>query len=189
MMKECLACWEEIEETEDTCPHCGSNQEDVKDYLALVLLKQGKRKISVPKETPVLDYVFETDPAVKEEISLGVVTDIKDKKSPPEPQASSFGIQSDGTYRPTQPSWLAKPEPVKKEVQEAPPTKIEEKEEDKIKTIKCPNCEKEVKFLGHCKFCGQALLRECPSCKQEISSTAKFCTKCGTKVKPLIKKK
>ena len=56
-MKQCLACWEEIEEQEKICQHCGSDQDEVKDYLALVLLKQRKKNITIPEKIAVLDFM------------------------------------------------------------------------------------------------------------------------------------
>ena len=66
----CLACWEEIDDGQKICHHCGSDQEDVKDFLALAVLKQQKQKISVPEKTPVLDYIFKVDPETKEEVTI-----------------------------------------------------------------------------------------------------------------------
>lgn len=182
-MKECLACWEEIEDNETICHHCGSNQEEVKDYLALVLLKQGRRKIDVPTETPVLDYVFDTDPAVKEEISVSI------SSAPQEPEIAvqrgdtTSRITSNGTYSPEKPSWLASPTDDNQKETLSP-----QKKEmiPKSKTISCPKCSKDVPLLQYCKFCGQKLLRTCPNCNKEIQATAKFCTGCGKKVDPLI---
>ncbi|MHA1197922.1 MAG: zinc ribbon domain-containing protein [Candidatus Heimdallarchaeaceae archaeon] len=214
-MKECLACWEEIEDTEEVCHHCGSNQEEVKDYLALVLLKQGKRKIDVPKDTPVLDYVFDIDPTTKEQISVA----IKSSASSQEPETATTipqgsGIQPDGTYKPSRPGWLGRPQAAKdEETKESPDGKQDDlsskdeetkespdgKQDDlsskgqkdgtKVKNISCPKCSEDVPLLQYCKFCGQKLLRNCPNCNKEITLTAKFCTGCGTKVDPLLEKK
>lgn len=195
-MKECLACWEEIEDTEVICPYCGSNQEEVLDYLALVVLKQGKRKIEVPTETPVLDYVFDMDPSTEEDISVNI-------KSPPshEPQllpsqVEKPGFKSDGTYIPARPSWLARPietddktiktesEKVEQEVKDDKPSRVI----TKSKTISCPSCSKDVPLLQYCKYCGQRLLRNCPKCNKEIVVTAKFCRGCGTQLDPFLDK-
>ena len=89
----------------------------------------------MPEETPVLDYIFETDPAIKEEIKLGASAITKDTKTTPQPQAGSFGIQSNGTYKPTQPSWLSRPETVKQEVQEKPSPEQDDKPAPKIRTV------------------------------------------------------
>ena len=200
-MKECLACWEEIEDTEQVCPYCGSNQEEVKDYLTLVLLKQGKKKISVPKDTPVLDFILDTDPQMKEEISVSIKSPSQPETKRPTFFAPQVGKQSDGTYIPEQPSWLAKPAD-KDLANQEPEQKIQKEKKTtptpsattttasgkKVKTILCPKCTKEVPFLQYCKYCGQQLTRKCPACNKEIAVTAKFCRGCGTKLEPFLEK-
>ncbi len=200
-MKECLACWEEIEDTEEVCPYCGSKQEEVKDYLALVLLKQGKKKISVPKETPVLDFILDTDPQMEEEISVSIKSPSQPETKRPAIFTSQAGKQSDGTYVPEQPSWLAKPvetdlsnkEPVPKIQKETKTTPVPSSTTikttaKKVKTILCPKCGREVPLLQYCKFCGQQLTRNCPACNKEIAVTAKFCRGCGIKLDPFLDK-
>ena len=190
-MKECLGCWEEIEDDEVVCHHCGSNQEEIKDYLALVLLKQNKKKITVPEETPVLNYVFETDPTEKEEISIST--------TPSEPKQRSFfspfrqqpRTQSEGTYKPENPSWLAKPSfPNETKTEKPKNSSLDDSilSELKTKTITCPKCSADVPLLKYCKSCGQKLLRNCPSCNKEIAVTAKFCTGCGMRIEPFLDK-
>ncbi len=196
-MKECLGCWEEIEDDQEICHHCGSKQEEVKDYLALVLLKQSKKKIDVPKESPVLEYVSNVDPTIGETISTSI--------KPSKPKKSRFfpalnqkaGTQQDGVYSPERPGWLARPPDQKdtdnekpKELVEPDKSKsIEKKPRTKPKTIACPKCSEDVPLLQYCKLCGHKLLRNCPKCNKEIAVTAKFCTGCGTKVEPFLDKK
>jgi len=36
----CLACWEEIDDDTKICPHCGSDQEQVKEFLEIAILRQ-----------------------------------------------------------------------------------------------------------------------------------------------------
>jgi len=185
-MKQCLACWENIENQEKICNHCGSNQDDVKDYLALVLLKQRKKKITIPEQTAVLDYVFNVDPETAETITISSsATDLGFKETQPKP----------GTvYKPDSPSWLGKPitQQVSPQTPQTQPTAVDQKPSiipiRSKKLIKCPNCSKEVSFLKFCKNCGQQLQRECPNCEKINSITSKFCTICGKSLKPLEEK-
>ncbi len=198
-MKECLACWEEIDDTEEVCPHCGSKQEEVKDYLALVLLKQGKKKIEVPKETPVLDYVFDIDPETKKDISVAIKSSSSSNQGTESPLSTNQkpGIKSDGKYKPDRPQWLSRPADViskeidndARQVKQEPVVPSIKKTADKLKTVSCPNCLEDVPLLKYCKFCGQMLLRECPSCNKEIAVTSKFCRVCGSKLDPFLEKK
>lgn len=186
-MKQCLACWEDIEDDELICHHCGSNQEEVKDYLALVVLKQRKKKIEVPEETPVLDYIFEVDPEVQNDISVGKGLP-KKRQQPFAPIAPTTSHPSEsGQYQPDKPSWLGTPVATEKQpsteekpsVNKTPPSK----KPSKAKSIVCPECNKEVPMLKYCKFCGQRLQKECVHCGKIISIRAKFCTGCGKAIK------
>ncbi|MCE7743246.1 MAG: zinc ribbon domain-containing protein, partial [Candidatus Heimdallarchaeota archaeon] len=126
---------------------------------------------------------------------------IDQKSSPQEPETSATidqksGIQSDGTYKPSSPGWLARPQAAKEEeIRESPeakqdsPSSKDQKAGIKLKNISCPKCSEDVPLLQYCKFCGQNLLRNCPTCNKEITTTAKFCTGCGTKIEPLLEKK
>ncbi|MHA1258699.1 MAG: double zinc ribbon domain-containing protein [Candidatus Heimdallarchaeaceae archaeon] len=159
----CLACWEEIEDGEKVCHHCGSNQEEVKDYLTLAVLKQQKKKVTVPQKTPMLSYLETVDPVLKEEIVVSS-TEI----SPP-PQA----------YQPERPTWLgtslATQKPSSKElIPQEPPRK-----KTKKKTVKCPNCDKETPDLKFCKYCGYQLNKECPKCGTKVKTNVRFCSECG----------
>jgi len=161
-MKQCLACWEDIEEQDKICLHCGSNQDEIKDYLALVLLKQRKKKITIPEQTSALDYVIDVDPKTAENITFAkpaAETGDHQARTPP-----------GATYQPAKPSWLGSP---------TAPSK---------KSIKCPNCSDEVSFLKFCKNCGYQLHKVCPNCQKVNSVTSKFCTKCGKSIKSLVEK-
>ena len=157
----CLACWEEIDEDSLICSHCGSDQNKVKDYFVLALMKQQKRKIAVPSRTEVLEYIMEVDPEAKNEITVTSGSQSLEEYKPS--KLSAFGIGS-----------KSKPEPQKVKPTQKPsePTKIE-------KTLLCPTCKEEVPFRKFCKFCGAKLQKECPSCNAINRVTAKFCTKCG----------
>lgn len=182
-MKQCLACWEDIEEQDKICLHCGSNQDEIKDYLALVLLKQRKKKITIPEQTSALDYVIDVDPKTAEDITFAkpaAETGEHQARTPP-----------GATYQPAKPSWLGRPTTPKASQQlpqkvrqdsKSIPTQISEK------LIKCPDCSKEVSFLKYCKNCGYQLHKECPHCQKVNSVTSKFCTKCGKSIKPLVEK-
>jgi len=171
--KKCLACWEEIDDGQKICHHCGSDQEDVKDFLALAVLKQQKQKITVPNKTPVLDYIFKVDPDTEEEVTISAVPD-----SPPTSPTSA--ASSTSTYQPSRPSWLGTP------TTETPivPTEVKDSEDDKKETVKtktviCPHCSEEVPFKKFCKFCGKNLQKECSKCNKQIAIATKFCTHCG----------
>lgn len=182
-MKQCLACWEDIEEQDKICLHCGSNQDEIKDYLALVLLKQRKKKITIPEQTSALDYVIDVDPKTAEDITFAKpVAETGDHQARTPPGA---------TYQPAKPSWLGSPTAPKASQQlpqevrqdsKSIPTQISKK------SIECPNCSKEVSFLKYCKNCGYQLHEECPHCQKVNSVTSKFCTKCGKSIKPLVEK-
>ncbi len=164
----CLACWEEIEEGSKICPHCGSDQEDVKDFLALAVLKQQKKKIVVPEKTPILEYIYEVDPEMEKEITV---------QSTAETETPSSG------YKPSRPAWLQIPSTTQEQTpstQEKPPTPIPaEQPKTSEKTVICPSCLQEVKILKFCKFCGSKLQKECQNCGKINAITAKFCTGCG----------
>ena len=164
----CLACWEEIEEGTKICPHCGSDQENVKDFLALAVMKQQKKKIVVPKETPILEYIYEVDPEMKEEITVSSISQTE---------------KSSSSYKPSRPSWLQLPGTTQEQtpsIQEKTPSPIPS-EQLKIsdKTVICPSCSQEVKLLKFCKFCGNKLQKECENCGKINAINAKFCTGCG----------
>jgi predicted amidophosphoribosyltransferase len=185
-MKQCLACWEEIEDQERICNHCGSDQDEVKDYLALVLLKQRKKKIEIPEQTAVLDYVFDVDPSTAESITVSKTSAGADfQEARPTPGT---------TYKPDSPSWLGRPttQQTSQPTQSTQPTAVNQKPStpavSRKKLIRCPKCSKEVSFLKYCKNCGQQLQRECPSCNIPISVTSKFCTSCGKPVEPMVEK-
>ena len=167
----CLACWEEIEEGTKICPHCGSDQENVKDFLALAVMKQQKKKIVVPKETPILEYIYEVDPEMKEEIT---VSSTAETKAPP------------SSYKPSRPEWLQLPgatqeqEPSIQEKPSSPAPAEQPKASDK--TVVCPSCSQVVRLLKFCKFCGSKLQKECENCRKINAITAKFCTGCGQKM-------
>jgi len=167
----CLACWEEIEEGVKICPHCGSNQENVKDFLALAVLKQQKKKITVPEKTPILEYIYEVDPEMKEEITVGSTAETQTPSS---------------TYKPSRPSWLQVPGVAQEKApspKEKPPATIStEQPKSTEKTIICPNCSQEVKLLKFCKICGNKLQKECDKCGKINAISAKFCTGCGQKM-------
>ena len=99
--KKCLACWEEIDDGQKICHHCGSDQEDVKDFLALAVLKQQKQKITVPEKTPVLDYIFKVDPETKEEVTISGIPNTEGSPASAAPATSA--------YQPSRPSWLGTP--------------------------------------------------------------------------------
>ena len=187
-MKQCLACWEDIENDELICLQCGSNQEEVKDYLALVVLKQRKKKIDVPKETPVLDYIFEVDPQAQKDITVKGEPPKREQPFVPVAQSQEHPSQS-GHYQPDRPSWLGTPDATSESSTKTTPEKkapISSKTKpgttSKAKTIVCPKCSEESPFLKYCKFCGQKLQRECPHCRKILSVKAKFCTGCGESV-------
>lgn len=46
----------------------------------------------------------------------------------------------------------------------------------------CPTCGKKTPKGKFCMNCGSALVRKCSNCGAELSSGAKFCLECGTKV-------
>ncbi len=70
---------------------------------------------------------------------------------------------------------------------------IKKQEEEKVETVEnnsvkldawqCPNCKKEVKG-NFCSECGAKKTSErfCQNCGKKVSSDAKFCTECGTKL-------
>ncbi len=184
-MRQCLACWEEIEEQDKICQHCGSDQDDVKDYLALVLLKQRKKKITIPEQTAVLDYVFDVDPDTAESITIS--------KTEADPGYQEAKPTPGTTYKPDRPSWLGKPR-TQQASQQTPSQPTAVKQEPSTppirskKLIKCPNCSQEVSFLKYCKNCGHQLHRECPNCEKINSITSKFCTICGKPLDPLVEK-
>ncbi len=185
-MKQCLACWEEIEDQEKICNHCGSDQNDVKDYLALVLLKQRKKKITIPEQTAVLDYVIDVDPTTAESITISL--------SEAEPGYQEAKPTPATTYKPESPSWLGKPssQQVSQQAPRSQPTAVKQEPSAPVvrskKLIKCPNCSEEVSFLKYCKICGYQLQKECPQCEKINSITSKFCTICGKPFKPLEEK-
>lgn len=164
----CLACWEEIEEGVKICPHCGSDQENVKDFLALAVLKQQKKKIVVPEKTPILEYIYEVDPEMEKEITISSSTE---KETP------------SSSYKPSRPSWLQLPGTTQEKTpltQEKPPSPVPAiKPKISDKTVICPSCSQEVKLLKFCKFCGSKLQKECENCGKINAITAKFCTGCG----------
>ena len=165
--KKCLACWEEIEDTEKICHHCGSDQEDVKDFLALAVLKQQNQKITVPEKTPVLDFIFKVDPDAKEEVTFSSTPNIPDTK----PSSS---------YQAKRPSWLGIPSTTKAvSSQEVAIQDTKSKDSSTDKIVVCPHCLEEVPFKKYCKFCGKPLQKECTKCKKQVSIAAKFCTHCG----------
>lgn len=182
-MKQCLACWEDNEEQDKICLHCGSNQDEIKDYLALVLLKQRKKKITIPEQTSALDYVIDVDPKTAENITFAkpaAETGDHQARTPP-----------GATYQPSKPSWLGSPtapnasQQIPQDVSQDSktiPTQISKK------SIKCPNCSDEVSFLKFCKNCGYQLHKVCPHCQKVNSVTSKFCTKCGKSIKSLVEK-
>lgn len=54
-----------------------------------------------------------------------------------------------------------------------------------VETVKvtCPNCGKPTSTGKFCEVCGSPLERStCPNCGAPISSTARFCNNCGTKL-------
>ena len=170
----CLACWEPISKDEKICPHCGTDQDDAKDYLALALMKQQKNKIEVPEKTKVLEYIYNVDPESKEEISISSAI------STPTPSSVSESPTAQSSYQPKVPSWLGTP--TTKDTPKPPKTtSLKEKPitKPKEKTLICPNCEKEAPLRKFCKFCGNPLQKECPECGKFNSVKAKFCTSCG----------
>ena len=171
--KKCLACWEDIDDGQKICHHCGSDQEDVKDFLALAVLKQQKQKITVPKETPVLDYIFKVDPETKEDVTISAVPDSS-------PTPTTPGSPRSAAYQPARPSWLGTPTAENPIVPAAlKDTESTKKDSVKTKTIICPHCFEEVPFKKFCKFCGKNLQKECTNCNKQIKIAAKFCTHCG----------
>ncbi|MBY9001015.1 MAG: zinc ribbon domain-containing protein [Candidatus Heimdallarchaeota archaeon] len=158
----CLACWEEIKEFDRICHHCGSDQKEVKDYFVLALLKQQKRKIVVPEETDVLQYILEVDPESRKEITI---TGSSEPLPPYQPIEPSLALTSQGQ---SQPEPMNRPSTLK-----ALPSKTVEK------TLICPSCLEEVPYRKFCKFCGYQLQKECDNCGTINRTAAKFCTKCG----------
>ncbi len=177
----CLACWEPISDDEKICHHCGTDQSDAKDYLALALMKQQKNKVAVPEKTKVLDYIYKVDPQAKEEITIS-----SEVSTPTPPSASrvpaSQSSASQSGYQPQVPSWLGTPSPkaledFTKEKKEQVQAKAAAKKKEK--TLICPSCEKEAPLRKFCKHCGSPLQKECPNCNKFNSIKAKFCTSCG----------
>jgi hypothetical protein len=168
----CLACWEPISEEEKICHHCGTDQNDAKDYFALALMKQQKNKVAVPEKTKVLDYIYKVDPQAKEEITVSteVSTPTPPSKFSP-PATTSKSPTSQSGYQPQVPSWLGTPKETS--------TEEIKKAKSKEKTLVCPSCEKEAPLRKFCKYCGVPLQKECPNCKKFNSIKAKFCTSCG----------
>ena len=169
----CLACWETISEDEKICHHCGTDQNDAKDYLALALMKQQKNKVAVPEKTKVLDYIYKVDPQAKEEITIS--TEVSTPKPPSmfgKTSTTSRTATSQSGYQPQVPSWLGTPK-------DKSPIEEPKKAKDKEKTLICPGCEQEAPLRKFCKHCGVPLQKECPNCKKLNSIKAKFCTSCG----------
>ena len=179
----CLACWEPISEEDKICPHCGTDQDNAKDYLTLALMKQQKNKIKVPEKTKVLDYIYKVDPESKEEITVSSSVSVPTPPSSSESQTVSPVSKSPTSqtgYQPQVPSWLGTPSakalsetPKDTTIQPKPKTKPKEK------TLICPNCEKEAPLRKFCKHCGNPLQKECLNCNKFNSIKAKFCTACG----------
>ncbi|NPD88657.1 MAG: zinc ribbon domain-containing protein [Asgard group archaeon] len=184
----CLACWEPISEEEKICHHCGTDQNNAKDYLALALMKQQKNKVAVPEKTKVLDYIYKVDPEAKEEITISSSVSTLTTPSSSKPQIAAPVSKTPSTqsgYQPQVPSWLGTPSPkalaeISKEAKEQP--KVKTKAKQKEKTLICPNCEKEAPLRKFCKHCGNPLQKECPKCNKSNSIKAKFCTACGQNI-------
>lgn len=91
---------------------------------------------------------------------------------------SSGGVVSGATTGP----WQNTKNSVIKKQEEA---KVETVENNSVKldTWQCPNCKKEVKG-NFCSECGAKKTSErfCQNCGKKVSSDAKFCTECGTKL-------
>lgn len=91
---------------------------------------------------------------------------------------SSGGVVSGATTGP----WQNTENSVIKKQEEA---KVETVENNSVKldTWQCPNCKKEVKG-NFCSECGAKKTSErfCQNCGKKVSSDAKFCTECGTKL-------
>ena len=91
---------------------------------------------------------------------------------------SSGGVVSGATTGP----WQDTENSVIKKQEEA---KVETVENNSVKldAWQCPNCKKEVKG-NFCSECGAKKTSErfCQNCGKKVSSDAKFCTECGTKL-------
>ena len=189
-MKQCLACWEEIEDQDKVCIHCGSNQDEIKDYLALVLLKQRKKKITIPEKTTALDYVIEVDPSTADSITVDK-TAAETGLQPAKPmQTTTYPPtkpMQTTTYQPEKPTWLGSPI-TSQQTTNNRKQQPSRPQQPSRKTIECPNCSKEVSFLKFCKNCGQQLQQECPECQRINTITSKFCTKCGKPLKETVEK-
>jgi hypothetical protein len=177
----CLACWEPITENDKICSHCGTDQDNAKDYLTLALMKQQKNKIEVPEKSNVLDYIYKVDPETKKEITVSSSVSVPTPPSSPRTTAQQSTTQSG--YQPQVPSWLGTPD-TQKQISDSqkPSEPTEPKTKPKEKTIKCPNCEKDAPFRKFCKHCGNPLQKECPNCQKLNSVKAKFCTGCGQEI-------
>ena len=171
----CLACWEDIEEGEKICHHCGSVQEDVKDFLTLALLSQQKKKITAEK-SPILEYVMKVDPSLNEDVTISSAASVSTQEQP-------VGRRQE-SYSPSRPNWLGAPATTQPQPDVTPatttpaatPATTSSKTE---KTIKCPECERDVPVRKFCKYCGTQLQKPCSKCEKLNSYKARFCTSCG----------
>jgi TPR repeat protein len=65
--------------------------------------------------------------------------------------------------------------------QEVPPPQSEQNQEPTVRDVSCPSCGAMNEPIAHyCGECCAALLRKCPECGVEDSSTKRFCISCGT---------
>ncbi len=165
----CYACFNEIVKGESICSNCGTNQEDLHDFLTLSILYQQKKEINIPEDTNIYNYLVSIDPSLKEKL----MTISTEGSSYPSPQPTLQG-QSQTQYSS---SSLSKQDekpyiPIKGD--EKPITTSSES------MINCPNCGLEIrKQAKFCKFCGEKMVKECNNCGHQNRSQAKFCTKCG----------
>jgi len=153
--KKCLACWEEIPESNKVCPFCGSDQKEVAEYLSFAILAQQNRTIEAPEGSSIVQFLQKVDPEADKVI--------KQKFATPEVERQPYIPTS---IKAAQPSYT-------------PLLTQEQKPESTEKLVECPHCGKEVRDRKFCKFCGGALKKECPQCHNTTNINDKFCFECG----------
>ncbi|MHA1685012.1 MAG: zinc ribbon domain-containing protein [Candidatus Heimdallarchaeaceae archaeon] len=166
----CLACWRDISEQDKNCPFCGTNQEEMKSFLALSLMIQKGKIESGEIKGSFVDFLEKVDPTKTKEI--------KEKMKKAETK------QPVSPYVPTQLSPLQPytPIPVGNQKSSENISKPIITQDAKLPTVICPKCNNEVKLRKYCKYCGNQLLIECLQCGAEVKATYKFCPKCGAEI-------
>lgn len=164
----CYACFNEIVKGESICSHCGTNQEDLHDFLTLAILYQQKKEADIPENTNTYKYLVSIDPSLKEKI---ITTSVRESSYTP-PQ-STLQEQKQTHYSPSSSNHSEKTYiPITED--QIPLTTTSET------IIQCPNCGSEIqKKANFCKFCGEKVKKECNNCGYQNKGKAKFCTKCG----------